>query len=88
LLSMTILATGARPNDIEPGGVGPLIRVAGKAHDAFMRILAKGAASGSQRGRVEEFERSAKLITAFGLRMEVFEEVKLIAGQDEVVQVA
>jgi hypothetical protein len=85
---MTSLATGTRPKDVGSGGVGPLTRVAGKARDAFGRILANSAASGSQRGRAEELELSAELITEIGLRMDVFEVAKLIAGKGEVVQVA
>jgi hypothetical protein len=85
---MTILATEAHPKEIVSGGVGPLTWVAGEAHDAFGRTLAKGAASGSQRVRPEDLERCAELVTAIGPRMDASEITKPIAGKDEVVPVA
>jgi hypothetical protein len=85
---MTILATGARPDCIESGGVGPLIWAAGEAHDAFVCALADGAASGSQGRRAEELEHSSKLIGAIFLRIEVFAGAKLTIGKEEALQVA
>jgi LmbE family N-acetylglucosaminyl deacetylase len=85
---MTILATGARPDCIESGGVGPLVWAAGEAHDAFVCALANGAASGSQGKRAEELERSSRLMGAIFLRIDAFADAKLTIGKEEAVQVA
>jgi len=81
---MTTLATGTRPDDIESGGVGPLILVARQAHGA----LANSGRSRGQTGRAEELERSGQLTRAIGLRIYVSEDAKPTAGRYEVMKLA
>jgi hypothetical protein len=84
---MTILATGARQDGIESGGVRPLTRVERQAHDAFMHALAEGGVSRVQRGRAKELERSNS-IRGINLRIDVFEDAKLTAGKGGAPKVA
>jgi len=85
---MTILATGARPDATESGGVRPLIRVAREALDVSMLASAKGGASGGKKGRAEDLERSLQLSRAIGLRIDVFNDAKLRPLRDEALKVA
>jgi len=74
---MTILATGARPDDTESGAVRPLIRVARQVEDVSTRALAKDESSEGKKGRAEDLERSAQLTRAIRLRIDFFNDAKL-----------
>jgi hypothetical protein len=82
---MTILATGARQDGIEFGGVRPLTRVARQAHDAFMNALTEGGASRAQRGRAGKLDRST-LIKVIDFQVDIFEYARLTAGKGEVLK--
>jgi|HubBroStandDraft_1064217.scaffolds.fasta_scaffold1601293_2 hypothetical protein len=85
---MTILATGARPDDARSGGIRPLIRVARQANDAFVGTVPEGRASRCQGVRAEDLDRCIQFTRGIGPQIEVFEHARLMARKDGVLKVA
>ena len=82
---MNILAIGAHPDDIELGAGGLLIKAARQGHDVFMYTLTRGAASGNPDQRTSELVQSAKFIGAKALWIDNFEDTKLSASNNELI---
>lgn len=82
---MNILAIGAHPDDIELGAGGLLIKAARQGHEVFMYTLTRGAASGNPDQRTNELVQSAKFIGAKALWIDNFEDTKLSASNNELI---
>ena len=74
---MKILAIGARPDDIELGYGGLLIKSARQGHDVYMYTLTHGEASGDPEQRISELKHSADIIGAKSLWIDNFEDTHL-----------
>ncbi|MEW6604673.1 MAG: PIG-L deacetylase family protein [Thermoproteota archaeon] len=82
---MNILAIGAHPDDIELGCGGLLIKAARQGHNVHMYTLTRGSASGNPEQRTEELIQSAKFIGAKALWIDNFEDTKLNASNNELI---
>jgi LmbE family N-acetylglucosaminyl deacetylase len=75
--SMSILAIGAHPDDIEIGCGGSLIKYAQHGHQVHLMIVTKGEQGGHQTVRQREQEAAARLIGARRIFWGTHEDTKV-----------
>ena len=91
--TMTILAIGAHPDDIEYGCAGTLIKYAERGHHIYLMVLTSGQEGGSSEIRKQEQENAAELMsvqkifwggyhdTQLPLNKELIEKIEEVLGE-------